>query len=36
MPAQIALGLGILMITLPVIMLVFLRFFDDNLHTLLR
>jgi flagellar biosynthetic protein FliR len=35
MPAQIALGLAILMITLPTIMLVFLRFFDENLRTLL-
>ena len=31
---KIALGLSILMITLPTLMLVFLRFFDDSLHTL--
>jgi flagellar biosynthetic protein FliR len=35
MPAQIALGLTILMITLPTMMLVFLHYFDDTLHVLL-
>jgi flagellar biosynthetic protein FliR len=35
MPAQIALGLAILMITLPTMMLVFLRFFDNSLRTVI-
>jgi flagellar biosynthetic protein FliR len=35
MPAQIALGLSILMVTLPTIMFVFLRFFSDNIRVLL-
>jgi flagellar biosynthetic protein FliR len=35
MPAQIALGLSILMITLPTIMLVFMRYFDESLRTIL-
>jgi flagellar biosynthetic protein FliR len=32
MPAQIALGLIVLMVTLPTIMLVFMRFFDDRIR----
>ena len=36
MPAQIALGLSILMITLPTIMLVFMRYFDDSLRAILN
>jgi len=35
MPGQIALGLTILMVTLPTIMLVFMRYFDSSIHTLL-
>ncbi len=35
MPAQIALGLTILMITLPTIMLVFMRYFDESLRVIL-
>ena len=35
MPAQIALGLAILMITLPTIMLVFMRFFDSSVRSIL-
>ncbi|TAL01290.1 MAG: flagellar type III secretion system protein FliR [Rhodospirillaceae bacterium] len=36
MPGQIALGLSILMITLPTIMLVFMRYFDENIRALLN
>ncbi len=36
MPAQIALGLGILMITLPTMMLFFLRFFDETLRNIVH
>ncbi len=36
MPAQIALGLGILMITMPTMMLFFLRFFDETLRNIIR
>jgi flagellar biosynthetic protein FliR len=35
LPGQIALGLAILMIALPTMMLVFLRFMENNLHALL-
>jgi flagellar biosynthetic protein FliR len=35
MPAQIALGLTVLMITLPTIMLVFMRYFDESLRVIL-
>ncbi len=36
LPAQIILGLAILMVTLPTLMLVFMRFLDSNLHNLLN
>jgi flagellar biosynthetic protein FliR len=36
MPAQIALGLSVLMITLPTIMLVFMRYFDETLRVILN
>ena len=36
LPAQIILGLSILMITLPTLMLVFMHFLDNNLHSLLN
>ena len=36
MPAQIALGLSVLMITLPTLMLVFMKFFDENLRAFLN
>ncbi|MSO73429.1 MAG: flagellar biosynthetic protein FliR [Rhodospirillaceae bacterium] len=35
LPGKIALGLAILMVSLPTIILVFLHFFDNNLHGLL-
>jgi flagellar biosynthetic protein FliR len=35
MPGQIALGLSVLMITLPTLMLVFMHYFDDSLRVLL-
>ena len=36
MPAQIALGLSILMITLPTIMLVFMRFLDSSIRSIVQ
>ena len=36
MPGQIALGLSILMITLPTIMLVFMKYFNENIQALLN
>jgi flagellar biosynthetic protein FliR len=36
MPAQIMLGLAILMITLPTLILIFIHFFDNSLHSLLN
>lgn len=35
LPAQIILGLSILMIALPSVILVFMQFFDSNLHRLI-
>jgi len=35
LPAQIVLGLSILMISLPTVILLFMHFLDNNLHTLL-
>lgn len=36
LPAQIILGLSILMIAMPTLILVFMRFFDNNPHSLLN
>jgi flagellar biosynthetic protein FliR len=36
LPAQIILGISILMITLPTLILIFLQFFDNSLHNLLN
>ena len=36
MPAQIALGMSILMITLPTIMLVFMRFLDSSIRSIIQ
>jgi flagellar biosynthetic protein FliR len=36
LPAQIILGMSVMMIALPTLMLLFLRFFENNLHTLLN
>jgi flagellar biosynthetic protein FliR len=36
LPAQIILGLSVMMIALPTLILIFLRFFENNLHTLLN
>ncbi len=36
LPAQIILGLSVLMIAMPTLILIFLRFFENNLHTLLN
>jgi flagellar biosynthetic protein FliR len=36
MPAQILLGISIMMITLPTLILIFMRFFDNSMHSLLN